>query len=553
MIALLEARRAGLYARQHLLPNVIAGLIVGVVALPLAMAFAIASGARPEQGLYTAIIGGGLVTLFGGSRLQIAGPTGAFIAILAGITAQYGIAGLQVATLMAGIILVLMGIARMGGVIKFIPAPVIVGFTAGIGVIIFVGEWRDFFGLPAVQGEHFHEKVWQLLQVLPQMHLPTVGLAATSLLLVVYSARIPGLARVPGPLVAMVVATAVQAAVGMPGVATIGSAFGGIPQGLPAFTAPELSLSQAILLIGPAFTIAMLGAIESLLSAVVADGMAGTRHNSNQELIGQGIANIVTPLFGGFAATGAIARTATNVRNGANSPVAGLVHSATLVAVLLFLAPLAASVPLAALAAILFVVAWNMSEPRHFVNILGKAPKADRAILVITFLLTVFADLVVAVNVGVILATLHFLRRMAEVADTQQVDAQSLRLELSQHGLTELPPGLMVYEISGPMFFGAVENFERALMQTHTDPRTLIIRMHRVPFIDITGMLTLKEVITKLHHRGVRVLLSEANPRVLGKLRTAGVLDALPHGWHADTFHSALLQATRDDPVKQPQ
>jgi len=546
MIALLEARRAGLYARQHLLPNVVAGVIVGVVALPLAMAFAIASGARPEQGLYTAIIGGGLVTLFGGSRLQIAGPTGAFIAILAGVTAKYGISGLQVATLMAGVILVLMGVARMGGVIKFIPAPVIVGFTAGIGVIIFVGQWRDFFGLPAVGGVHFHEKLWQLLHVFPQLHLPTTGLAVMSLLLVIYSARIPGLARVPGPLVAMVAATALQAITHLPGVATIGSTFGGIPQGLPSFVAPDLSLSQVILLIGPAFTIAMLGAIESLLSAVVADGMAGTKHNSNQELIGQGIANIVTPLFGGFAATGAIARTATNVRNGANSPVAGIVHAGTLVAVLLFLAPLASSVPLAALAAILFVVAWNMSEVKHFANILGKAPTADRAILVITFLLTVFADLVVAVNVGVILATLHFLRRMAEVADTQQVDAQSLRMELSQHGLTELPPGLMVYEISGPMFFGAVENFERALMQTHTDPRTLIIRMHRVPFIDITGMLTLKEVIMKLHHRGVRVLLSEANQRVLGKLRTAGVLDSLPQGWHADTFHSALTQATAD-------
>ena len=249
------------------------------------------------------------------------------------------------------------------------------------------------------------------------------------------------------------------------------------------------------------------------------------------------------PLFGGFAATGAIARTATNIRNGATSPLAGLVHAGTLVAVLLFLAPLASSIPLAALAAILFVVAWNMSEVQHFATILGKAPTADRAILVITFLLTVFADLVVAVNVGVILAILHFLRRMAEVADTQQVDAQSLKLELGQLGMTELPPGLMVYEISGPMFFGAVENFERALMQTHTDPKTLVIRMHQVPFIDITGMLTLKEVITKLHHRGVRVLLSEANSRVLGKLRTAGVLDALPHGWHADTFHEAIAEA----------
>jgi SulP family sulfate permease len=281
VIALLEARRAGLYARAHWLPNLIAGAIVGVVALPLSMAFAIASGARPEQGIYTAIIGGGLVTLLGGSRLQIAGPTGAFIAILSGITAKYGIAGLQVATLMAGVMLALMGIAKLGGVIKYIPAPVIVGFTAGIGVIIFVGQWRDFLGLPKVDGEHFHERLWHLVQVLPEVHWPTAALAVLSLLLVIYTPRVKVLSRVPGPLVAMVIATILQALFHFPGVATIGSAFGGIPTGLPSFSMPDLSFSQIISLMGPAFTIAMLGAIESLLSAVVADGMAGTRHDSN--------------------------------------------------------------------------------------------------------------------------------------------------------------------------------------------------------------------------------------------------------------------------------
>jgi SulP family sulfate permease len=373
MIALLEAHRAGLYARHQWLPNIIAGVIVGVVALPLAMAFAIASGARPEQGIYTAIIGGGLVSILGGSRLQIAGPTGAFIAILSGITAQYGIAGLQVATLMAGVMLLLIGAARLGGVIKFIPAPVIVGFTSGIGVIIFVGQWRDFLGLPAVSGEHFHEKLWHLIQVLPEAHLATALLALLSLALVIYAPKVPALKRVPGPLVAMVAATSLQAALHLPGVATIGSAFGGIPIGLPAPTLPDVSPSQVILLIGPAFTIAMLGAIESLLSAVVADGMAGTRHDSNQELMGQGIANVVAPLFGGFAATGAIARTATNIRNGATSPLAGIFHALTLIAVLLVLAPLASSIPLAALAAILFVVAWNMSEAHRFTHILKTA------------------------------------------------------------------------------------------------------------------------------------------------------------------------------------
>ena len=525
MIALLEAQRAGLFARNQWLSNIAAGIVVGVVALPLAMAFAIASGARPEQGIYTAIFAGGAVSLLGGSRVQISGPTGAFIAILSAITAKYGIGGLQVATLMAGIMLLLMGLARMGSVIKFIPAPVIVGFTAGIGVIIFVGQWGDFLGLPKVAGEHFHDKVWHQLQVLPQVHWPTAALAILSLLLVIYSPRIWGLAKIPGPLVAMIAATLVHVALDPPGVATIGTAFGGIPAGLPPITLPDLSLTQMIVLIGPAFTIAMLGAIESLLSAVVADGMTGQRHDSNQELIGQGIANIVAPLFAGFAATGAIARTATNIRNGATGPLAGLVHVATLVAVVLFLAPLASHIPLAALAAILFVVAWNMSEAHHFADILKKAPRADRAILVITFLLTVFADLVVAVNVGMILAILHFLRRMSEVVETKEMDTQALQTELAQHGVERLPTGVMVYEIAGPMFFGAVENFERALLQTHTDPKALIIRLRRVPFMDITGIQTLDAVIRKLRKRGIHVMLCEANARVLGKLRKAGVLD----------------------------
>lgn len=542
MIALLEAHRAGLYQRAQWLPNIVAGVIVGVVALPLAMAFAIASGARPEQGLYTAIIGGGLVSLLGGSRLQIAGPTGAFIAILSGITAKYGIGGLQIATLMAGVMLTLMGIARMGGVIKFIPAPVIVGFTAGIGVIIFVGQWRDFLGLPKVDGEHFHEKLWHLIQVLPQVHLPTLALALTSLALVLLAPKIKALARIPGPLIAMLAATLAQHYLQLPDVATIGSAFGGIPQGLPSFALPDLSVSEMLTLIGPAFTIAMLGAIESLLSAVVADGMAGTRHDSNQELIGQGIANIVAPIFGGFAATGAIARTATNIRNGATSPLAGVVHAATLMAVLLFLAPLAASIPLAALAAILFVVAWNMSELKHVAFILRRAPTADRMILIITFALTVFVDLVVAVNVGVILAVLHFLRRMSEVVDTQPMDAEALQEELEDHGFAGLPPGVLVYEIDGPMFFGAVENFERALLQTHTDPEVLLIRLRRVPFMDITGIQTLEEAVDELKGRNVRVVLCEANERVLAKLAKAGVLEKLGDAGYQQEFSAAVAR-----------
>ena len=525
MIAVLEAHRAGLLARVHWLPNLIAGLVVGIVALPLAMAFAIASGARPEQGIYTAIIGGGLISIFGGSRLQIAGPTGAFIAILAGITAKYGIAGLQVATLMSGVMLLLMGLARMGGVIKFIPAPVVVGFTAGIGVIIFVGQWSEFFGLPKPVGEHFHEKLWHLLQSLPNAQFSTLSFALLGLLLVLLTPKIKLLARVPGPLVAMIVVTLLQMILHMPGVATIGSAFGGIPTGLPTFVVPEMSVPQIITLIGPAFTIAMLGAIEALLSAVVADGMSGTKHDSNQELIGQGLANIAVPFFGGFAATGAIARTATNIRNGATSPLAGIMHAITLIAVLLFLAPLASDIPLAVLAAILFVVAWNMSEVKHFAHLLKTAPIADRLILLITFVLTVFADLVVAVNVGMILAILHFLRRMSDAVETLPVDETELHTELARHGIQHLPPDLLVYEIAGPMFFGAVENFERALVQTQVDPKTLIIRLRRVPFMDITGIQVLEEVMQKLRLRGIRVMLCEANERVLAKLQRAGVIN----------------------------
>lgn len=541
MIALIEARRAGLFRRGSWLPNVVSGVIVGIVALPLAMAFAIASGAKPEQGIYTAIVAGLLVSALGGSRLQIAGPTGAFIVILSGITAKHGIDGLQIATLMAGIMLLAMGLTRLGSVIRFIPAPVIVGFTAGIGVIIWVGQWRDFLGLPAVTGDHFHQKLWHLVQVLPQFHLATTAIALLSLALVIGSPRIPWLRRVPGPLVALVAATAVQALFHFDGVVTIGSAFGGLPRGLPGFTVPTVTLARVIELIGPAFTIAMLGAIESLLSAVVADGMAGTRHDSNQELVGQGIANIVSPLFGGFAATGAIARTATNIRNGGTSPLAGMTHALTLVLVILFLAPLASSVPLAALAAILFVVAYNMSEIRHFARMVRRAPRADVAILLITFTLTVLTDLVVAVNIGVILATLHFLRRMASSVEVSRQDEHALRRETQ----TPLPPGVLVYGIDGPFFFGAVENFERALIQTHTDPRILLIRLSRVPFMDITGLQTLEEVIGKLEKRGVTVLLSEANPTVLGKLRKAGVLAAVGAENYLETFAEAQARCAR--------
>lgn len=541
MIALLDAHRAGLLQRRHWLNNLVAGVIVGVVALPLAMAFAIASGAKPEQGIYTAIIAGVLVSILGGSRVQIAGPTGAFIVILASITAKYGIDGLQIATLMAGIMLILLGLARLGSIIKFIPDPVIVGFTTGIGVIIFVGQWRDFLGLPAAGGEHFHQKVLQLLQVMPQLHAATALLGVLALALVLLAPKLRALQRVPGPLIAMVVVTLLQAWFQFDGVATIGSTFGGIPQTLPSFSLPEVTLPRVIELVGPAFTIAMLCAIESLLCAVVADGMIGSRHDSNQELIGQGIANVAAPLFGGFAATGAIARTATNIRNGGTSPLAGITHAVTLVLIVLCLAPLAAYIPLTALAAILFVVAWNMSELPHFWKIVRKAPRSDVGILLVTFLLTVFADLVIAVNIRVILASLMFMRRMAGSVDVQAHSETSLAHDLQDAGLEQLPPGVMVYSIDGPFFFGAVEHLERKLVETHTEPGHLIIRLGRVPFMDATGLQAFEEAIDLFHQRGTRVAISESNTAVLRKLAKSGLIRKIGR----DHVFTSLAEALR--------
>lgn len=541
MNILIESYKAGLFQKKYWLQNLIAGLIVGVVALPLAMAFAIASGAKPEQGIYTAIVAGLVVSVMGGSRLQIAGPTGAFIVVLSGITAKYGISGLQIATLMAGFILLFLGLARLGGIIKFIPSPVIVGFTAGIAVVIWVGQWQYFFGLPTISGSHFHEKFWHLLQVFPQLNLTTTLLGLVSLMIVLFSNKLPGFKRLPGPLVALVLATFAQTLFHFQGVATIGSLFGGIPQGLPSFEWPSVSVDQLIELIGPAFTIAMLGAIESLLSAVVADGMAGTQHHSNRELIGQGLANILAPLFGGFAATGAIARTATNIRNGGNSPLSGIIHALTLVLVLLFLAPLAVNVPLAALAAILFVVAWNMSEVHHFVRIATLAPKSDVIILLITFFLTVFVDLVVAVNIGVVIAILFFMRRMSSSIEVQKMSSEDLSSELQKHNIQEFPGTVLVYEIEGPFFFGAVDVFQRSLAATHTDPGILILKMRWVPFMDVTGLQLLEKAILQLQKRGVRVMISGANEKVQAKLNRLGIINILGENNFHEHFSEALL------------
>ena len=540
MIAILESARAGVLSKKNIPRNLVAGVIVGIIALPLAMAFAIASGAKPEQGIYTAIIAGLLTSLFGGSRFQISGPTGAFIVILSGITAKYGIVGLQVATLMAGFILIVMGWARLGGVIKYIPDPVIIGFTSGIGVIIWVGQWKDFFGLkPESGGEHFHEKLWHLISALPDFHVATTGLALLSFALLLLIPRF--VKRVPAPLVAMVVATVAQSVFQFDGVATIGSAFGAIPQKLPEFAVPSFSFSDALHLVGPAFTIALLGAIESLLSAVVADGMGGTRHDSNQELIGQGIANIFCPLFGGIAATGAIARTAANIRNGGNSPLAGIIHALVLLAIILALAPLASYIPLCTLAAILFVVAYNMSEMHHFIHLARTSPKQDVGILLVTFVLTVFSDLVIAVNVGVMLASLLFMRRMANAVQIEH-DNESF-LAATAHENFELPPGTMIYDIEGPFFFAAADKLERMLESIQSHTNTLILRMRHVPFVDATGIQSLSEIVDDCHRFKTRLIICGMRENVRKKLEHAKVLDKLGK----DSLYSSVTDFMREE------
>ncbi len=537
MIAWTEARRAGLLGRAHWANNIVAGIIVGVVALPLSMAFAIATGVKPEQGIYTAIVASVIVAVAGGSRVQIAGPTGAFIAILSGITTKFGFDGLQIATLLAGIMLLFMGLFRFGGMIRFISMPVIMGFTAGIGVVIFVGQWAAFFGLPKAGGEHFHQQLWSLLQSLPHLHPTTTALGLFSLALLLLMPKVPLLRRLPSPMWVLLCATVLQSLFHFEGVATVGSAYGAIPRALPHFSLPNFATAETAKLILPAFTIAMLGAIESLLSAVVADGMAGTHHSANQELVGQGLANIITPFFGGFAATGAIARTATNIRQGGNSPLAGIIHALTLALILLVAAPLAADIPLAALAAILFQVAWNMSEPKRCLHILRRAQRAAYILFFITFFLTILVDLVVAVNIGVILSTLHFIGQMAKAVE--------VRKEEHSRDAAALPDNVLMFIVNGPFFFGAMEKFETTLADINTQPRAVVLRMRWVPYIDITGILTLERVISGLQKRGIRVIVTGANEQVRASLERSGIVTLLGKGNFIREFDdaAAMLRA----------
>lgn len=517
MIALVDAYKAKLLTWKNTPQNIVAGIIIGIVALPLSMAFAIASGATPAQGVYTAIVSAFCISIFGGSRVQIGGPTGAFIVILAGITAQYGIVGLQIASLMAGFMLIVMGLLRLGAVIKYIPEPVIIGFTSGIALIIFVGQWKYFFGLHVLTGGlPFDRQILALGKTLPALDPHTTFLGALSLIILILWPKF--FKKIPGPLIAMVVATAIQSHFKFTSVATLGSTFGAFPRTLPM---PHLlpmhrdTLSNLML---PAFTIAMLGSIESLLSAVVADGMVGgIRHNSNQELIGQGIANIFSPLFGGFAATGALARTATSLRNGGNCAIAGLVHCIVLILIILIFAPLASDIPLCSLAAILFVVSYNMSEWRRFVAVFRQAPRYDIVVLLVSFLLTVFVNLVVAVNIGIILASLLFMRRMSKAFMIERTPETSSPV-LKQNSKT------ITFVLSGPLFFGAVSHLEEVLEAIHDEAKMVILNMKFVPFIDGTGLMTLQDSIKTLKKHHIEVEFTEMNERVAAKLRKAGIL-----------------------------
>ena len=503
-----------------------AGVIVGIVALPLAIAFGIASGVTPEQGLFTAIIAGFLISALGGSSVQIGGPTGAFVIIVYGIVQQYGYDGLAVATLMAGVILIGLGIARLGSAIKFIPYPVTTGFTAGIAVLIASQQVKDVLGLamPAVPADFFPK--WSAYaQAIGTVNVDAVGLAVAALAILLLWPRVSR--RIPSPLVALLACSAAVPLLGLD-VETIGSRFGTLAMALPAPRLPQVTLAEAQALVQPAIAIALLGGIESLLSAVVADGMTGTRHRSNMELVAQGVANIASPLFGGIPATGAIARTATNVRNGGKTPVAGIIHAVTLLLITLFLGRWAALIPMAVLGAILLVVAWHMSEWQRFRALL-RAPRSDVMVLLITFTLTVVVDLVVAIEVGMVLAAFLFMRRMAEVTNVGMLtrELQDEETVASGEATVRLPSGVVVYEINGPFFFGAAETFKDTIAQTQGKPRVLILRLRNVPAIDATGMYALMDVVRRSRGDGTRILLAEIRSQPLVALERSGALEEI--------------------------
>lgn len=514
------------YNKQQFISDATAGVIVGIVALPLAIAFGIASGVTPEKGIITAIIAGFIISFFGGSRVQIGGPTGAFIIIVYGIIQQYGTTGLAIATIMAGIILVIMGIVKFGSLIKFIPYPVVVGFTSGIALLIFSTQIKDFFGLQIEKvPAEFHEKWLVYFQTFPTVNYNVLGIALLSLLIMIFWPKVTH--RIPGSLIAIIVTTVIVIVFKLP-VETIGSKFGEIPSNLPSPSFYEIDLAVIRNLIGPATVIAILAAIESLLSAVVADGMIGGKHRSNMELIAQGLANIVTPLFGGIPATGAIARTATNIKNGGRTPVAGIIHSITLLLIMLFFGSYAKLIPMATLAAILVIVAYNMSEWHAFRSLL-KSPKSDVAVLLTTFFLTVIFDLTIAIEIGMVLSVLLFMKRMAEVSNvsviTRELEDEEEKPDPNSIDKKQIPEGVEVFEINGPFFFGAATKFKEQLKIVENPPKILIIRMRNVPAIDATGLQILRELYDDSQKKGTHIILSGVHTQPLYAMTQAGIFD----------------------------
>lgn len=513
------------YDRKSLAADLVSGLTVGVIALPLAIGFGIASGVTPSQGLWTAIVAGFLISLFGGSRFQIGGPTGAFVPVLALIVAQHGYSGLALATMMAGCMLVVMGILKLGTLIKFIPYPVTAGFTSGIAVIILVQQLNEFLGLGLKMPDHVPQQVWALGTKLTQTNVSALALGLLTLAIIYGFPKVNR--KVPPSIIAVIVCTAITHAWHLP-VNTIYSKFGSIPSGWPGLHLPPVSLDLMRELMVPALTIAALGAIESLLSAMVADGMADTRHDSNQELMGQGIANILTPLVGGIASTGAIARTAANIRNGARSPVSGMVHAVALLLVALLAAPLAQHIPLACLSGILISVALRMAEWDTFPEIY-RSTRADFAVLLTAFLLTVIFDLTIGVGIGLVMAAVMFVKRMEEITHIKLVTAVNDVERSGSNSLAgkEVPPGVVLYRIEGPFFFAAAEKLEWALRGSGGKPRAVILRMRNVPAMDASGLHAFEIAIEKLHRDGVKILLTGVQPQPMKVMFASGLVDKL--------------------------
>ena len=514
------------YTKKQFTSDLTAGVIVGIVALPLAIAFGIASGVTPEKGIITAIIAGFVISFFGGSRVQIGGPTGAFIIIVYGIVQQYGTTGLAIATIMAGIILVIMGLIKFGSLIKFIPYPVVVGFTSGIALLIFSTQVKDFWGLQLEKvPAEFHEKWMAYFETFCTLNYNVLGIAMLALLIMIFWPKVTH--RIPGSLIAIIVTTVIVIVFKLP-VDTIGSRFGEIPSNLPSLSFYEINLSVVRNLIGPATVIAILAAIESLLSAVVADGMIGGKHRSNMELVAQGLANIIVPFFGGIPATGAIARTATNIRNGGRTPVAGIIHAITLLLIMLFFGSYAKLIPMATLASILVIVAYNMSEWRAFKSLL-KSPKSDVAVLLTTFFLTVIFDLTIAIEIGMVLSVLLFMKRMAEVSNvsviTRELEDVEDQLDPNSIDKKQIPEGVEVFEINGPFFFGAAKKFKDEMAVIEKPPKVRIIRMRNVPAIDATGLQTLKDFFNDAKKHKTHMILSGVHTQPLYAMTQAGIFD----------------------------